>query len=140
MTLDGVYLRKIDSTKDPHWIPHFIPNKLLLQGIAYQTHINGVFASLIKSIKEAWPPFPLSTKVCRMENIKQTKEEFSVLSSFKFRERNFRRNDLECLLKRDVKINFIMAICTQEFFPEEISQQGILVKSKIPTPKEMMQI
>ena len=48
MTPDGVYLRMIGSTKAPHWLPHFIPDKLLLQEIAYQTHINGVSASLIK--------------------------------------------------------------------------------------------
>ena len=69
MTPDGVYLRMIGSTKAPHCLPHFIPNKLLLQEIAYQTHINGVSTSLIKARKGAWPPFPPSTKVW-MENVK----------------------------------------------------------------------
>ena len=70
MTLDGVYLRMIGRTKDPYWLPYFILYKFLLQEIAYQTHINGVSTSLIKARKGSWPPFPLSTKVCRMDNIK----------------------------------------------------------------------
>ena len=64
MTPDGVYLRMIGMTKAPHWLPHFIPDKLLLQEIDYQTHINGVSSTLIKAREGAWPPFPLSTKVC----------------------------------------------------------------------------
>ena len=73
MTLDGVYLRMVGSIKSPHWLSQFKSDKLLLQEIAYQTHINGVYTSLIKARKGAWPPFPLSTKVCKMENVKQAK-------------------------------------------------------------------
>ena len=75
MTLDGVYLRMIGSTKDPHWLPHFILDKLLLQEIAYQNHINVVSSSLIKARKGVWPPFPLSKNVCRMDNNKQPKKK-----------------------------------------------------------------
>ena len=96
---------------------------------------------MIKAKKGAWTPFPLSTKVCRMENIKQSKEEVSVLSSFKFRESNFTRHDPKRLLKRHLKeINCIWRYPHEEFLPGELSEQGILVKSKIPTPKEIMQI
>ena len=35
MTPDGVYIRVIGSTKATNWISHFIPNKLLLQEMAY---------------------------------------------------------------------------------------------------------
>jgi hypothetical protein len=47
MTPDGVYLRMISNTKDPHWFPHFIIDNFLLQEIAYQTHINDVSTSLM---------------------------------------------------------------------------------------------
>ena len=30
MTPDGVYIKISNSTKDPHWLPHFVPNNLLL--------------------------------------------------------------------------------------------------------------
>lgn len=62
MTPDGVYLRMISITKAPHRLPYFILDKLLLQEIAYQNHINGVSSSMIKSRKVAWHPFTLSTK------------------------------------------------------------------------------
>ena len=116
----------IGSTKAPHWLPYFIPDKLLLQEIEYQTHINGVSSSLIKSRKGAWPPFPLSTKVCQMENIKQTKEEVNILSFFKFREVNFRRHDPKGLLKKHVKkISFTWPYTHEEFISGELSQQGV---------------
>ena len=99
MTPDGVYLRMIGSTKAPHWLPHFIPDKVLLQEISYQTHTYVVSSSLTKSRKGAWTPFPLSTKMCRVENIKQAKEEVNVLSPFKFRETSFKIHDPEGLLE-----------------------------------------
>ena len=51
MTPTGVYIRIVGSTKPPHWLPHFVPNSLLLQEIAYQTFINGVATSLHKHKK-----------------------------------------------------------------------------------------
>ena len=82
-----------------------------------------------------------SGTIWSMENIKQAKEEVSVLSSFKFREASFRRHDPEGLLKRHLKqINFIWPYAQDFFLSGELSQQGILVKSKIPTPEEMIQI
>lgn len=51
-----------------------------------------------------------------MENIKQAKEEVTVLYSFKFRETSFRRHDPEDLLKRHVKqINFIWPYAHEDF-------------------------
>ena len=70
MTTDGVYIRKFGSTKAPHWLPHFVPNTLLLQEIAYQSYVNGVAASLHKAKKGLWPPFPLSIGVHRIKNFK----------------------------------------------------------------------
>ena len=63
MTPDGVYIRIAGSTKTPHWLPHFVPNTLLLQEIAYQIYVNVVGASLHKNKKALCPPFPLSTGV-----------------------------------------------------------------------------
>lgn len=76
-----------------------------------------------------------------MENVKQAKEEVSVLYSFKFVETSFRRHDHKGLLRRHLKkINFIWPYAHEDFFPKDLSQQGILVKSQIPTLEEMMQI
>ena len=93
MTPDGVYIRIADSTKPPHWLPHFVPDTLLLQEMAYQTYVNGVAASLHRKKKGLWPSFPLSTKVCKIESFKQAKDEVGILTSYKFREVTFRRHD-----------------------------------------------
>ena len=58
MTSNGVYIRISGSTKALHWFPHFVPDTLLLQEISYQTYMHGVVASLHKSKKCLWPPFP----------------------------------------------------------------------------------
>lgn len=63
----------------------FHTNKLLLQEIAYQTVINGVSLSLLKAKKVAWPHFPLSIKMCKIETVKQAKDEVNMLSSFRFK-------------------------------------------------------
>ena len=84
MTLIGVYIRIARSTKPPHWLPHFVPNSLLLQEISYQTFINGVATSLQKHEKGLWPQFPLMTQVCKIENLKQARDEVNLLSSYKF--------------------------------------------------------
>ena len=89
MRLDGVYIRIANSAKDPHWLPHFVPDTLLLQEISYQTYVNGVVSSLHRNKKDLWPPFPLSTGVCKIEKFKQDKDEVDILASFKFKEVSF---------------------------------------------------
>ena len=63
MSPDGVYIRMLGSSKAPHWLPHFVLEKLLLQELEYQTHIHGFATSLGKEKKGHWPPFPLSTVI-----------------------------------------------------------------------------
>lgn len=89
MISDGVYIRMAGSTKVPHWLPHLIPDTLLVQDIAYHTYINSVYASLLKEKKGPWPPFSFSLILCKIENVKQAKDEVNALSSLKFREVNF---------------------------------------------------
>ena len=84
MTPDGVYIRISGSTKAPHWLPHVVPDTLLLQEIPYQTYVNGVAASLHRNKKGLWPQFPLMTPMCKIENFKQARDEANLLSSYKF--------------------------------------------------------
>ena len=103
MTPTGVYIRIAGSTKPPHWLPHFVPDSLLLQEIAYQTFINGVSASIHKHKKGIWPQFLLITQVRKIENFKQAIEEVSILSSYKFQEVSFRRHELQEKLKEHLQ-------------------------------------
>ena len=102
MTPARVYIRIAGSTKPPNWLPHFVPDSLLLQEIAYQTFINGVAGSLHKHKKGIWPQFPLITPMGKIENFKQAREEVCILSSYKFQEVSFRRHDPQEKLKESV--------------------------------------
>ena len=93
MTPNRVYIRIVGSTKPPHWLPLLVRDTFLLQEISYQTYVNGVATSLYQNKKGLLPPFPLITQVCKIMNFKQTKDEFGVLTSYKFKEVTFRRHD-----------------------------------------------
>ena len=86
MTPDGVYIIIVGSTKAPQWLPHFVPDTLLLKEIDYKTYANGVVAYFHINKKGLWPPFPLSIGVHRIENFKKAKDEAGILASFKFKE------------------------------------------------------
>ena len=108
MTPEGVYIIISDSTKAPHWFPHFVLDTLLLQDIAYQTYVNSVVASLHQKNKGLWPLFPLTTRVCKIESFKQAKDEVGILTSYKFREVTFRRHDPQGKLKEHLQqVGFI---------------------------------
>lgn len=141
MTPAGVYITIFGSTQDPHQLPHFVPDTLLLQDISYQTYVNGVASSIYQNKKGLWPLFPLSKKNCKIENFKQAKHEVGVLTSFKFREFTFRRNDPQGKLKEHLQqVGFIWSYSHEDLMPGELSQQQVLVKSKIPTPDQTTQI
>jgi hypothetical protein len=76
ISLNGVYIRIARSTKPPHWLPHFVPDSLLLQEIVYQTFVHGVVASLNKHKKGIWPQFPSITLVGKIENFKGSQHTF----------------------------------------------------------------
>jgi hypothetical protein len=123
MTLDGVYIRIVDSTKPLHWFPHLVPDSFILQEISYQTHVNGVASSLHRNKKGLWPPFPLITQVCKIDNFKQAKEEVGVLSSYKFKEVTFIRHDPHGKLKEHLKkVGFIWSYSHEDLFLGELSQ------------------
>lgn len=61
MTLYKFYIRIAGNTKPPQWLPHLVPDNLLLQETSYQTYVNGVAASLHWNKKGLWPSFPLIT-------------------------------------------------------------------------------
>ena len=141
MTPTGIYIRIAGSTKPPHWLPHFVPNSLLLQEISYQTFINGVATSLHKQKKGLWPQFPLMTPVCKIENFRQAKDEVNLLSSYKFQEVSFRRHDPQGKLKEHLQqVGFQWSYSHENLLSGEFSQQQILIKLKIPTPDQMTQI
>ena len=65
--------------------------------------MNGVATSLHRKNKGIWPMFPLSTKVCKIDNFRQAKDEVGILTSFKFREVYFRRHDPQQKIKEHLE-------------------------------------
>ena len=107
----------------------------------YQTYINGVSTSLLKEKKDPWPHFSFSTRMCNIENSIQAKHEVNVSSSFNFREVSFQRHYSEGFLKEYLnQINITWSYSHEYLFLGVLSQQGMLIKSKIPTPEKMVQI
>ena len=138
MTPTRVYIRIAGSTKPPHWLPDFVPDSLLLQEITYQTFMNGVVASLHRHKKGIWDQFSLITPVGKIENLKQAKEEVSILSSYKFQEVSFRRNEPQEKLKEHLRqVGFQWSYSHEDLLPGELSQQQVLFKSMIPTPDQL---
>ena len=123
-----MYIKISDSTKAPHWVPHFVPDNLLLQEISYQTYVNGVLASLHRNKKGLWPSFPLSTKVFKIENFKQDKDEVGILSSFKLREVSFRRHDPQGNMKEHLQqVGYIWIYSYEDLLPGDLSEHQVLV-------------
>ena len=78
---------------------------------------------------------------CKIENFKQDKEEVGMLTSYKFREVTFRRHDPQGKLKEHLQqVGFIWIYSLVDLLPRELSQQQVLVKSKIPTLDQIPQI
>jgi hypothetical protein len=103
MTPDRMYIRIVGSTKPPHWLPHLVPDNMLLQEISYQTYVNGVAASLHQNKKGIWPLFLLITQFFKIKNFKQAKNEVGVLTSYRFKEVTFRRHDPYRKLKENLQ-------------------------------------
>jgi hypothetical protein len=81
MTPDGVYIRILRSTKAPHLLPHFIPNTLLLQQIAYQSDANDVDASLHKDQRIFGILFPYQHEFKQLKNLNIPKNKLVFCSN-----------------------------------------------------------
>ena len=62
-----------------------------------------------------------------------------MFSLFIFIEVKFRRHDPKYLKEYMKKLNVIWLYSHEELLLGELSQQGVLVKSRIPTPMQMVQ-
>jgi hypothetical protein len=117
----GTYIRVYRATKYPHLLPWFVPNKLVLQEVAYQIVIHGVGGMLYRGKKEIWPPLPLYVGLYSFSNTKQEQEEVNTLLSFHFGEERFRRHDPKGVIKDHFnKVGFPWEYTTDIWEEEEI--------------------
>jgi hypothetical protein len=68
------YIRVYGAMNLPHLLPRFVPDKLVLQEVVYQTIIHGVGGMMYRLKKEIWPPLPLCVENYLFKNTKQGQE------------------------------------------------------------------
>jgi hypothetical protein len=68
------YIRVYGAMKPPHLLPWFVPDKLVLQEVAYHTIIHGVGGMLYQLKKAIWNLFPLYVGNYFFKNIKKAKQ------------------------------------------------------------------
>jgi hypothetical protein len=51
------YIRVYGNTRAPHLLPCYVPDKLLIREIAFQTMGTGITSLLLGSSKKLWPTF-----------------------------------------------------------------------------------
>jgi hypothetical protein len=93
------YIRIYGAMKPPHLPPRFVPHKLVLQEVTYQTIIHGVRGMLYRSNKAIRPPLPLYISNYFFENTKKSQVEVDILLSYHFGEENFKRHDPNNIVK-----------------------------------------
>jgi hypothetical protein len=64
------YIMVYEAMKSLHPLPWFVPEKRVLQEMAYKTVINGVGGMIYKYKKSIWPPLLLYIDACFFSNIK----------------------------------------------------------------------
>jgi hypothetical protein len=87
----NTYIRVYGVVKPPHMLPQFVPNKLVLQEVAYQTIIHRVMGMLYRLKKVVCPLFPLYIGNYFLENTKKSQEEVNTLLSYHFKKEGYRR-------------------------------------------------
>jgi hypothetical protein len=76
-----------------------MPNKLVLQEVAYQTIIHGVGGILNWGKNEIWPPLLLYVVTYSFPKTKKEKEEVNSLMFYHFGEERFKRHDPKEVVK-----------------------------------------
>lgn len=78
----GFYFCIYGSTKPPHLLPHYVPNKLVMIHIAYHNYIIGFKATMVRKIKSSWPSSPLQVGSYEIERINQEKVETNIFNVY----------------------------------------------------------
>jgi len=75
------YIRIFGSQVEPHVLPLYIPDKLVVREIAYQIISEGVTQTLKKNKKQLWPSFPLRCGVYTLHDFKHSEKEATKMKS-----------------------------------------------------------
>jgi hypothetical protein len=116
------YIRMYGVMKPPHLFLQFVPAKLVLQEVAYQTIIHGVGGMLYIFKKTIWLPLFLYINNYLFENTKQAQTEVDILLSYHFGEERFRRHDPINIVREHFNSIMRPYEYTTEIWEEEVHQ------------------
>ena len=71
------YVRVFRSYSSPHFLPYYVPDKLLAREISYQLVVSGISKQLKDAKKAIWPNFPLQCGTFVLFDIGHTFKEVS---------------------------------------------------------------
>ena len=63
------YIQIYSLNNTPDMFPKFVPNRLMLKEIAYQTGSKGIANSLAMGSKRIWPTFPINVGRYFLQNV-----------------------------------------------------------------------
>jgi hypothetical protein len=100
LLMNFLYIRIYGCEGAPHILPRYVPDRLALREIAYQTIGVGIVASLSKSQKKQWPSFPISLGIFSLLNAKHALKEVEKMEGIWLAQGNFKRHDPIGLVKK----------------------------------------
>jgi hypothetical protein len=72
-------------TQAPHTLPTYVPNRLIIQEIGYQTTLHGFNACLIKHQKKLCPTYPLYIGMYGLTNSTWARMEGEKIEEYHFK-------------------------------------------------------
>jgi len=69
------YVRLFGSLTEPHVLTLYVPDKYLVQELAYQFTVEGTSRTLRDSKKHMWPTFPLRCKIYTLHDYKHAEKK-----------------------------------------------------------------
>jgi hypothetical protein len=87
------YIRVFVTTEEPHLLPIYVPNWLVLGEICYQTILQGYNATLVKDKKRAFIPYGFHIGFCMVKDTAHAQQHGLGQLEFQFQTNQFRKHD-----------------------------------------------
>jgi hypothetical protein len=92
------YIRVFRATREPHFLPAHVPNRIIVGEICYQAILQGYNKTLVKDKKHAFIPYGFHVGFCLVKEKAQAKQEGLSHLEFRFLVSWFCKHDPKGLL------------------------------------------
>lgn len=134
------YIRILGHTSAPHLLPKYVPDRLVLREIAYQTVVEGVTALLSSHSKKTWPKFPIKVGIFTLLNGPHALKEATAIKELCLCTGTLRRHDPKGFIEEHIKIVGLSPSYRHDSTPNDFIYQGVTsyeeVLSKITDSQE----